>query len=364
MMTYALQLNGIWKSFGPLTVLKDISFELRKGEFMTMLGPSGSGKSTTLQIIAGFFHPNQGNVQLHGRDISAVSPNRRNIGMVFQDYALFPHMTILDNVAFPLEARGIGKKQRRDKAAELLNIVGLGEYFERFPRQLSGGQRQRVALARALVFNPDIVLLDEPLGALDKKLRTSMQIEILRITREFGATVISVTHDQEEALIMSDRIALFKQGELAQVGTPRELYAEPSNIFTADFLGESNMLSVQLESQGDLCVLKGNNWIYGIGRNRLSQNVQSGPATLMLRPEHMAVCRADEAAGLSETHAFVSATVRDAVYLGFGIRIFALMSDGTELQITTSDQSQTDALTQGREILLGWKKTDGVVLCN
>jgi putative spermidine/putrescine transport system ATP-binding protein len=363
-MTNALQLNGIWKSFGPLTVLKDITFELKKGEFVTMLGPSGSGKSTTLQIIAGFFHPDQGNVQLHGRDISAVNPNRRNIGMVFQDYALFPHMTILDNVAFPLEARSIGKKQRHDKAAELLNIVGLGSFMERFPRQLSGGQRQRVALARALVFNPDIVLLDEPLGALDKKLRTSMQIEILRITREFGATVISVTHDQEEALIMSDRIALFKQGELAQVGKPRELYAEPNSIFTADFLGESNMLSVELESHGDTWILKGDNWRYAIGRDRVSQNAERGRATLMLRPEHMAVYGVDEAPGLSETHAFATATVRDAVYLGFGIRVFALARDGTELQIITSDQFETNVLAQGREILLGWKKTDGVVLCN
>ena len=361
-MTYALQLNGIWKSFGMLTVLKDISLELKKGEFMTMLGPSGSGKSTTLQVIAGFYHPDRGDVQLHGRDISAVSPNRRNIGMVFQDYALFPHMTILDNVAFPLEARGMGRKPRRDKAAELLDIVGLGTYMERFPRQLSGGQRQRVALARALVFNPDIVLLDEPLGALDKKLRTSMQIEILRITREFGATVISVTHDQEEALIMSDRIALFKQGELAQVGTPRELYAEPNSVFTADFLGESNMLAVDLECRADACVLKGNGWTYAIGRDRLAQGVENGPATLMLRPEHMAAYRPEDAAGLSETHAFLKATVRDAVYLGFGIRVFVLTRDGVELQITVSDRTRTDALAQGRDILLGWKKTDGVVL--
>ncbi|RUX22130.1 ABC transporter ATP-binding protein, partial [Mesorhizobium sp. M7A.F.Ca.US.011.01.1.1] len=245
-----LEVDSISKRFGRFTALRDVSFNLKPGEFLTMLGPSGSGKTTTLRVIAGFNPPDSGSIRLAGKDVAALPPSKRNIGMVFQDYALFPHFTVAQNVGFPLEARGIGGAARKKLVEEMVSVVGLSGMESRMPKQLSGGQQQRVALARALVFNPELVLLDEPLAALDKKLRTTMQLEILRITRKVGATVISVTHDQEEALVMSDRIALFSKGELAQIGSPQELYRGPSSRFVADFIGEANLVDGHLANLG------------------------------------------------------------------------------------------------------------------
>ncbi|CDX35471.1 putative spermidine/putrescine transporter subunit; ATP-binding component of ABC superfamily tranporter [Mesorhizobium plurifarium] len=359
-MTSALQLEGLGKSFGHFRALHDISLDLQQGEFLTMLGPSGSGKTTTLQLIAGFLQPDRGRLLMKGRDIAGIPAHRRNIGMVFQDYALFPHMTALDNVAFPLESRGIGKLERRRRAEEMLGVVNLGHLLDRYPRQLSGGQKQRVALARALVYDPEVVLLDEPLGALDKKLRTSMQLEILRITRRFGATVISVTHDQEEALVMSDRIALFSQGALAQVGTPKELYAKPANAFVADFVGESNLLPAELTRAGGEAVVKGDGWLAKLPVDRLAVGLADGQVTLMVRPESLRLSAGD-ASPVAQRPNSIEATVKQVVYLGSALRVHAQLPNGSIIQIAVPDVRSLSFVPE-TTVRASWDADDVVIL--
>ena len=247
---------GIARSYdGRSFAVQHISLDVRKGEFVTFLGPSGSGKTTTLTMIAGFELPDEGRILLAGRDLTELQPWRRNIGMVFQNYALFPHMTVARNVAFPLRMRGVSKDEIATRVKDVLALVDLATFAERHPRELSGGQQQRVALARGLVFNPDVLLLDEPLGALDKNLREQMQIEIKRIHREVGITMIYVTHDQTEAMTMSDRIAVFNAGRIEQVGSPLEIYARPTTCFVGSFVGESNFLSGKIiRNGGDVAI--------------------------------------------------------------------------------------------------------------
>ncbi|MFJ6324712.1 MULTISPECIES: ABC transporter ATP-binding protein [unclassified Rhizobium] len=222
--------------------IDDISLDIAPGEFMTFLGPSGSGKTTLLSIIAGFVGLNAGSVEIDGRDITNLKPHKRDLGVVFQQYALFPHMTVFQNIAYPLRQRGVSKAEIETRVKRVLDLVQLGDFAHRLPRQLSGGQQQRVALARAVVYEPRALLLDEPLGALDKRLRDRLQLEIARMHRELGMTFVFVTHDQEEALTLSDRIAVFNNGKIMQVGTPTELYRSPNSLFVAKFLGESNIM--------------------------------------------------------------------------------------------------------------------------
>ncbi|WP_395832110.1 ABC transporter ATP-binding protein [Elstera sp.] len=247
----AIEVHQLDKSYGPLKVVDDVSFNVAEGEFFALLGPSGSGKTTLLMTLAGFESPNAGRIAIDGRDVTWLPPNKRDIGMVFQKYALFPHLTVRDNVAFPLRMRGVPKEARHRKADEALDTVGLTDLGHRLPAQLSGGQQQRVALARAIVYQPPLLLMDEPLGALDKKLRERMQSEIKHLQRALGATVIYVTHDQEEALTMADRIAVLNRGKLVQVGTPDELYNRPRSRFVANFIGETNFLAATLVGQTD-----------------------------------------------------------------------------------------------------------------
>ena len=237
-----IQLVDLEKRFGSFTAVDRVSLEVRAGEFFTMLGPSGSGKTTTLRLIAGFERPDGGRVELAGADVAGRPPYERDVNTVFQDYALFPHMTVLDNVAYGLKVRKLERAERRTRAQEALELVRLPDVAARKPAQLSGGQRQRVALARAIVNRPRVLLLDEPLGALDLKLRVDMQRELKRIQREVGITFVYVTHDQDEALSMSDRLAVFNEGRLEQVGTPAEVYERPANVFVAGFVGVSNVL--------------------------------------------------------------------------------------------------------------------------
>ena len=237
-----LALRSIRKAFGPVVALDGIDLEVKSGEFLTILGPSGSGKTTLLKIIAGFELPEEGDVLLGGEDMTFTAPARRNVGMVFQNYALFPHMDVRGNIAFPLEVRRVPRAEIDRRVAATLALVDLAGYESRFPRQLSGGQQQRVALARAIVFDPQLLLLDEPFGALDRKLREAMQLEVRRLARQLGLTTVFITHDQEEALILSDRIAVMNRGRIQQVALPRELYERPANAFVADFVGESNLL--------------------------------------------------------------------------------------------------------------------------
>src|SRR6478735_7278985 len=237
----AIRLTGLTKQFGTVTAVDHVDLEIAAGEFFSMLGPSGSGKTTVLRLIAGFEQPTEGSIELFGQDVTKKAPFDRDVNTVFQDYALFPHMSVLDNVAYGLRVRGISRAERRDRAMKALEAVRLGQFAARRPAQLSGGQRQRVALARATVVQPKVLLLDEPLGALDLKLRQQMQVELKRTQRDLGITFIFVTHDQEEALTLSDRIAVFHAGRIEQLGTPAELYERPASRFVADFVGTSNL---------------------------------------------------------------------------------------------------------------------------
>ncbi|MFN8186100.1 MAG: ABC transporter ATP-binding protein [Gaiellales bacterium] len=243
-----LSLDRVTKRYGSICACDQVSLEVQAGEFVTLLGPSGSGKTTTLRIVAGFVRPDEGNVVLDERDLTLLPPHKRDIGMVFQHYALFPHMTAGDNVAFPLKMRGVKGSERRQRAQKALELVHLAGLDNRFPSQLSGGQQQRVALARAIVFSPTLLLMDEPLGALDKKLREALQLEISHLSRRLGGTVVYVTHDQEEALAMSDRIAIYNEGRIEQIGTGQELYERPASLFVASFMGESNIFTGRLET--------------------------------------------------------------------------------------------------------------------
>jgi len=245
-----LRVQGLRKLFGATVALDGVDFSLAPGEFLTLLGPSGSGKTTTLMSIAGFVAPTAGEIFHRGEPITRRQPEERGFGMVFQGYALFPHMTVEQNVKFPLSIRGVPAAEARSRARAALEQVQLGAYTARYPRQLSGGQQQRVALARALVYRPDALLLDEPLSALDKKLRADLQWELRKLNKESGASFLYVTHDQEEALSMSDRIVIFNQGRIAQIGSPAELYERPANLFVAEFLGRSNVLEGTVRSVG------------------------------------------------------------------------------------------------------------------
>lgn len=242
-------LSEITKQFGSVTAVKQLDLTIKEGEFFTFLGPSGCGKTTTLRMIAGFYYPTTGKVMFNNRDMTKVAPEKRNTGMVFQNYALFPHMTVFENVAFGLKVRKLKKSVIEGKVSEVLKKVRLDQFIDRQVSQLSGGQQQRVALARALVIEPDILLLDEPLSNLDARLRDEMRTELLRLQRDYGITTIYVTHDQVEALSMSDRIAVFNAGECQQVGTPTEIYNQPVNNFVAEFIGETNLLPVTFENE-------------------------------------------------------------------------------------------------------------------
>ena len=250
----ALVVDKVEKRFGDFAAVRGVSFEVQAGEFVSLLGPSGSGKTTMLSMIAGFVELSSGSIFIDGKDVTSIKPNKRDLGVVFQLYALFPHLTVTANIAYPLEQRAYSKAQVRERVQAALQLVHLEEFENRLPRQLSGGQQQRVALARAIVYEPQALLLDEPLGALDKRLRDSMQLEIARIHRELGMTFVFVTHDQEEALTLSDRIAVFNNGRIEQVGTPKDLYDNPETLFVAKFIGESNIFDG--ERPGELIVVR------------------------------------------------------------------------------------------------------------
>ena len=281
----AIDIRSVSKRYGSFTALDDVSLHIRAGEFMTLLGPSGSGKTTTLNVIAGFTEASSGALELGGQNLVGVPAHKRNIGVVFQHYALFPHMTVRKNVAYPLTLRGVPKPQREARVDRALDMVKMTDFCHRFPSELSGGQQQRAALARATVFDPPLLLMDEPLGALDKKLREWLQLEIKRIHRELGTTFVYVTHDQEEALVLSDRIAVFNQGRIEQIGTGRELYDEPATLFVGKFIGDSTVLR-------GLPTTSGGQTAIDIGGQRMvtAKRVAEGAKPVMLlRPEKLAL---------------------------------------------------------------------------
>jgi putative spermidine/putrescine transport system ATP-binding protein len=327
----AVRLRGVRKSYGEVVAVEDLSLEVRAGEFFTMLGPSGSGKTTTLRVIAGFEPADAGRVELHGVDVTRRAPYERPVNTVFQDYALFPHMSVLDNVAYGLRVNGVGRRERADRAAAALAMVRLPGVEARKPAQLSGGQRQRVALARALVNRPRVLLLDEPLGALDLKLRQEMQLELKAIQRELSEriTFVYVTHDQDEALTMSDRIAVFSNGRLEQVGSPGEIYEHPVNEFVAAFVGTSNVLDRD-------------------GRR------------VMVRPEKIRLLAADE-----DAPGAIAGVVREAAYLGAVTR-YVVESEQGETIVVLRQNLETSAeralQERGRQVRIAWRAEDASVL--
>ncbi|MEU3521853.1 ABC transporter ATP-binding protein [Streptomyces sp. NPDC006654] len=331
----AIRLRDLRKSFGDTSAVAGVDLEIRDGEFFSMLGPSGSGKTTVLRMIAGFEPPTSGVIELAGQDVTSRAPFERDVHTVFQDYALFPHMTVEQNVAYALKVRGVPKAERLVRARKALAEVRLDGYGGRRPAQLSGGQRQRVALARALVGRPRVLLLDEPLGALDLKLREQMQTELKALQREVGITFVFVTHDQEEALAMSDRVAVFHQGRVEQVGTPAEIYERPATAFVASFVGTSNLLT------GDTAL-----------------RVLGESGTHSVRPEKIRVLE-ETADPDEEGHVTAPGTVADVVYLGDATRFLVDLDGGgrvTALQQNLDTSAEDVAAYRGSRVRLRWQR--------
>ncbi|TDQ29646.1 ABC transporter ATP-binding protein [Phyllobacterium brassicacearum] len=326
-----------------------LNMHVAKGEFLTLLGPSGSGKTTTLNMLAGFERPTHGSITLNGQPVDRLPPYERNIGMVFQNYALFPHMTVEENVAFPLSVRKFSKTETTQRVHKALDMIQLRKFGDRRPGQLSGGQQQRVALARALVFEPSLVLMDEPLGALDKKLREHMQLEIKQLHSMLGVTIVYVTHDQSEALTMSDRVAVFNNGGIAQIGTPDSLYTQPANPFVASFIGENNTLEGVVDHvSGTECQVS----LTGGGRIRATPIDLEGQGTaclVALRPECIQIARSG-----TNDNAF-EATVEGRIYLGDHLRLLARLQNGQLLTVKVSPETM---MITGETISLGWSQRD------
>jgi putative spermidine/putrescine transport system ATP-binding protein len=348
----ALALAGIVRRFGAVAALDGVDLAVGGGEVLTLLGPSGSGKTTLLKVVAGFETPDAGTVALGGRDITALGPAKRGIGMVFQNYALFPHLTVAGNIAFPLEMRRLPRAEIAKKVAASLDLVGLAGYGERLPRQLSGGQQQRVALARAVVFDPGLLLLDEPFGALDRKLREQMQLEVRRLQRRLGITTLFVTHDQEEALVLSDRIAVMNRGRIEQIGTPPSIYARPANRFVADFVGESNLFRGRVERPGAGSVAVA---LAEGGRLRAAADGHAAGAEigLVLRPERPRRLAPGEAA----ENRF-DGVVTETVYVGESMKYRLKLEGGPELLVRWPFKAAEGALAVGDRVSVGWAASD------
>jgi putative spermidine/putrescine transport system ATP-binding protein len=353
---HALALQGLTKCYGSFTAVADVSLRVERGEFLTLLGPSGSGKTTILMCIAGFVAPTAGAILLDGKDITPLPPERRDFGMVFQGYALFPHMTVAENVAFPLRVRKLSAADREAKVRAALDLVQLQGFAERLPRQLSGGQQQRVALARALVFDPALLLLDEPLSALDKKLRAELQEELKALHRRIGRTFVNVTHDQEEALSLSDRVAILNHGKLIQEGAPAHLYEQPRTRFVADFLGKSNFL------QGEVRESVPGGFVIGAGATRIVQAVAENhrPAhgsrvLLSLRPEKITLMAEQD-----EADNVVEGRIAAWSYLGAGFGLNIETPDFGLLRVALPTWRAPIAPREGLAVRLGWSAAASV----
>ena len=355
-----LTLRDLTKHFGSVRAVDKINIEVKGGEFVTLLGPSGSGKTTTLQMIAGFVEPTAGEILIDQQRITAPA-YKRDIGMVFQNYALFPHMTAAENVAFPLKVRRTKKDRIRQLVTEALEMVGLADRGNSYPKQLSGGQQQRIALARALVFRPRIVLLDEPLGALDKKLREELQLELKRIQEQLQVTMIYVTHDQEEALVMSDRIAVFNEGKIEQLAEAEELYERPNSLFVADFIGESNIF------RGSFTQSNGRSSL-STGKRTLSVSEHAEPpdeetqGALVVRPERLKVMNASADAKPRPDQNAIQATVKEVIYLGSERKYILATADGEALIARHQVGTGEVELRPGDEVIACWQIEHGVVV--
>jgi spermidine/putrescine ABC transporter ATP-binding subunit len=349
-------LANLTKQYGEVSAVAGIDLEVRQGEFFTMLGPSGSGKTTTLRMIAGFEDPTSGSIELAGADVRGIPPYDRAVNTVFQDYALFPHMTVGENVAYGLKVAKVSKAERAKRGEEALEMVRLPGYGDRKPGELSGGQRQRVALARAIVNRPKVLLLDEPLGALDLKLRKALQVELKRIQQEVGITFVYVTHDQEEALTMSDRIAVMNRGRVEQLGSPEELYDRPTTRFVADFIGTTNLLHGIVESVEDSFALvrldSGERCRIGRQGRASGQEVD-----ISVRPEAIAI-HADH--GSDGANRFLSATIQQSAYLGSAVQYIVRTTGGVALTVLTAKNAER--LTAEQAVVLDWPPDEALVL--
>ena len=362
-----LELKGISKSFGDTKVLSDISLQIEKGEFVTILGSSGCGKTTTPRIIAGLETPDKGRVFLAGEDVTEAAPEKRDVNTVFQSYALFPHMNVYDNVAYGLKLKKVAKAEIKERVAQALEMVQLAGYEKRMPSQLSGGQKQRVAIARAIINKPKLLLLDEPLGALDLQLRRQMQVELKRLQKRLGITFIYITHDQEEAINMSSRIIVMRDGGWEQVGTPDEVYYRPRTSYVAQFVGNANIL------KGTVLKKTQEYMLVQIGQETMclknNAGVQGGmPVTIALRSEHVQVMRrvrgetesADAAGAEGETATALTAHVKEKSFVGGMLRIVLKLSDGTEL--IASRHGIDGDFSEGEQVYCTWKPEQAVLV--
>jgi spermidine/putrescine transport system ATP-binding protein len=345
-----VELAGVTKVYPQGTVLAvaEADLAIRAGEFFSILGPSGSGKTTTLRMIAGFERPSLGKVLLDGADVTRIPPFRRDVSTVFQNYALFPHMRVEQNVAYPLRMRKVARHQIRRRVAEMLDVVAMRGYERRLPHQLSGGQRQRIALARALISQPKVLLLDEPLGALDLKLRQQMQLVLKNLQRDVGITFLYVTHDQGEALAMSDRLAVMQDGRIHQIGTPQEVYFRPGSAFVAGFIGKANLIECEIDSRGDEAIARAGDLVFAVrGRHR------SGPATVSIRPE--ALIMGDHADSNR-----IAGVVEDVVFLGDAheIRVAA----AGQIVVAKVGAESARGISKGSRVVLSFAAADAVIV--
>jgi spermidine/putrescine transport system ATP-binding protein len=346
-------LEGVVKRYGDVDVVKQLDLTVNQGEFLTLLGPSGCGKTTTLMMIAGFEFPTAGRVMIDGVDVTRQPPFLRNVNTVFQNYALFPHMKVFDNVAFGLKTRNTPKEEIAARVREALDLVQMGGFASRWPRQLSGGQQQRVALARALVLQPEVLLLDEPLGALDLKLRKEMQVELKQLHRKLGTTFLFVTHDQEEALTMSDRIVVMNQGRIEQIGTPAEIYDRPRTKFVAEFIGEANLVAARvLERTAKGAVVDACGMRLVLDEPILPQGDR---VLLSIRPERIRVAA-------QPGQPSVQAEVTDRIYVGSGVKLIARGADGAKYLAAGMPGSPLAACMPGQTVQLTWDSADCVPL--
>jgi len=337
-------------------VVKDFNLKIKKGEFLTMLGPSGSGKTTCLMMLAGFESISNGTILLNGKEINDIAPHKRNIGVVFQNYALFPHMTLAENLAYPLQIRKINKEIIKEKVTKALDLVGMLDFENRYPTQLSGGQKQRIALARVLIYEPEIILMDEPLGALDKQLRELMQYEIKKLHDELKLTIVYITHDQTEALTMSDRIVIFNDGIAQQIDEPMKLYEKPNNSFVANFMGENNQFSGVTQgskNSDDIVDIKTK---FGVVKALNINNYNKGVRTLVsIRPEKIMISL-DSSLNLENKF---NATIKDLLYIGDYIRVVVNIEESKkDFFIKHSVSRESETLIKGQKIQIGWNQED------
>lgn len=365
MKEIAIRLVGVKKQFGDQQIVKGLDVDIYKGEFLTLLGPSGCGKTTTLRMIAGFEHPTSGEILLDGKNVASLPPNKRDINTVFQNYALFPHMSVKENIGYGLRMKGTPKAELEQRVQEALRVVQMESFANRKPRELSGGQQQRVAVARAIVNNPTVLLLDEPLGALDLKLRKQMQFELKHLQQKLGITFIYVTHDQEEALTMSDRVAVMNGGQIEQIASPTVIYNQPKTRFVADFIGETNLLKGRVKAcQEATCDVEIEGSIFRLPHAGILQ--ENGEVTISIRPEMITLAKRGDARKAGEVGEGVGkiglvGRVTEQVFVGSVYKTILTLPTGLEVVVVQSAAS-SEQIQPGEEALLTWDSQKAVVL--